>query len=161
MSFSLSSRHTNVSQQSRWPGAAFLIESMLLLVFVTISIVVFTQLFVASSARAFESEELANAVAVASNAAERFAADPRNVTQVSAENDLIVTTGVRPERWQGGTLYHATIRVYEISGEGASAAAGAQDATNVAHSSLLAIADSTPVYTLTTAVYESEVRADG
>ena len=160
MSFPLSSRHTNVSQQSRWPGAAFLIESMLLLVFVAVSIVVFTQLFAASAARAFESEELANAVAAASNAAERFAADPRGVASAEVENGLVVTTDVTPDQRQGGTLFRAVIRVYAISGEGSGAAVSVPQSNDAAAPALLAIADSTPVYTLSTSTYESGVSAD-
>ena len=69
---------------------------------------------------------------MAGNTAERFAADPASIAPEEHEGDLRVVSDVTQEAREGGTLYRATISVF--------------DANNA-----------TPVYTVTTSRYVSEV----
>ena len=116
-----------------WAGAAFIVEAMLLLVFLIGSVAVFTQLFAASIERSTRSENLAGAVAAAENVAERFAVDPTGTVGTTTVGNLTVTCESKGEDMAGGTLYHATITVLSDDSD-------------------------EPVYTLNTASYESEVQ---
>jgi len=116
-----------------WAGAAFIIEAMLLLVFLIASVAVFTQLFAASIDRSARSENLTKAVTAAENTAERFAVDPSGTAGTYVVDNLTVVCESEGEDMAGGVLYHATITVY---------ASGIEE----------------PVYTLATSSYESEVR---
>ena len=111
MSFELPTQRTQTAAPTRWPGMAFLVEALLLLVFVTASFAVFTYLFATSSESANESKNLTDAVALASTTAERFAAEPTSVEGEFIEGGLRVVCDVRPEERPGGTMYHATISV--------------------------------------------------
>lgn len=135
MSFQLPTQRKSVAPRTRWSGAAFLVEAMLLLVFVMASLAVFTQMFAASSERANQSGALTDAVAVASTTAEQFSADPTGVAPEATVGDMRVLCQVTPESRPGGTMYRAAISVYA-----ANAAPGAQ-----------------PIYTVSTAKYESGV----
>lgn len=115
-----------------WAGAAFIVEAMLLLVFLIASVAVFTQLFAASVERSTSSSQLTSAVTAAENAAERFAANPSGAEDMTIVDGLTVVCDSTGEQTEGGTLYHATISVY------------APDAEE-------------PVYELVTAAYESGV----
>ncbi len=114
----------------RWHSMAFLVESMILLVFLAASLAVFIQLFSKSAAWATSAEKLSSAIAAAGNGAERFAANPENTEESAYDGDLRVVTSVEAEKQTGGTLYHATVEVYD---------------------------DSTLLYTIQTARYVSEV----
>ena len=61
MSFQLPSQRTSVAPRKRWAGAAFLVEAMLLLLFLVASMAIFTQLFAATAERANESRNLTDA----------------------------------------------------------------------------------------------------
>lgn len=113
-------------------SAAFLVESMLLLAFLAISMAVFVQVFGLSVERAYKGEDLSRAVAVASSSAERFAADPSGAEGESLVDGMRVVCDVQEEPSAQGTIYHATIRVYD---------------TESANGSV------EPVYTLSTARY--------
>ena len=108
-----------------------MVEAMLLLVFLIGSLALFTSLFASSVKRGDESRELTVAVAVASDTAERFAADPSSVPASTVKNDMVVTCDVTDDKRPGGTYHKALITVYG--------------------------ADAQPVYSVTTAVYESGV----
>ena len=128
MSFELPSERKVFVARSRWPGAAFLVEAMLLLVFIMASLALFTQLFAAATERAGESKALTDAVALASTTAERFAADPLAVPAEQTSGDLRVVCSVSPEARSGGTLYHAVISVYDAkAAAGVTKAAGTSD----------------------------------
>ena len=96
-----------------WASVAFLIEAMLLLVFLTASLALFTQVFGASVQQAKESATLTDAIAIAQNSAERFAADPTSISGETQEGDLRVMCDVTSDPRTSGTLYHATISVYD------------------------------------------------
>lgn len=122
------SRHTRPS----WSGAAFIIEAMLLLVFLIGSLAVFTQLFATAAERGSQSGVLTAAVMAAENTAERFAVDPSGIDRQMQVDDLQVICDVTDKEFAGGTLYHADIAVFTE---------GSTD----------------PVYVLSTSSYESEV----
>lgn len=103
-------------ERPAWSGAAFIVEAMLLLLILIGSLAVFTQLFAASAERATASEELSRAVAAASTAAERFAADPASVPASSEGEGLTTTCEVAEEDRAGGVLYHAQISVANEEG---------------------------------------------
>ena len=140
MSFQLPSKmNITETEAPRWSGAAVLVESMLLLVFLIASLAVFTQMFATSVGRADESAKLTAAVAAASETAEQFAANPMRVAGERTVDDLLVVCDVQGEQRQSGTLYHADIAVYAPSGQAA------------------ASADGEPVYKVSTSHFESEV----
>lgn len=121
--------------RSSWASIAFMVESILLLVFLVASLAVLTQVFSASLNRSVESRTLDAAVIAASSIAEHFAADPTGIDEETQLGDLRVSCAVTDERRDGGTMYHAVIDVYDVS-----AAGGGE-----------------PVYSLSTSSYRSEV----
>lgn len=102
-----------------WHGTAFVVEALVLLAFLAFALAMFMQLFGAAHNRGVEERQLTQAVLLASNAAEEFAAMPLAGTQSDAlgaaadagEGDYLVTREVVPEPTEGGTLYHASIAV--------------------------------------------------
>ena len=141
MSFDLATHRKSRPGRPIWSGAAFIVEALLLLVFLVASLAIFTQLFAASAGKAAESRELSQAVSVASNMAEQFAADPASVSTVTELDNLIVVCDTTDERRENGVLHHATITVYE-RGQAASPES---------------VSTGEPLYSVTTANYESEV----
>lgn len=144
MSFQLPTAESraNRGEAPRWSGAAVLVESMLLLVFLIASLAVFTQMFSVSLTRAEQSSSLTAAVAAASDTAERFAAYPDQVAGEQVVGDLRVVCDVNAEQRLSGTLWHADIAVF-------AADANADDADDAD--------DAEPIYTLHTSRFESEV----
>ena len=132
MSFQLPTHRPATSARPGWASAAFIVESLLLLVFLVGSLAVFTQMFAAAAEQAAEGSTLSAAVAVAGNTAERFAVDPGSIEPEAHEGDLRIVSDVTAENRKGGKLYRATISVF--------------DANNAE-----------PVYTVTTSRYVSEV----
>ena len=112
MNFELPSHRKEIVQHGRWSGAAFLIEAMLLLVFVMASLAVLTQMFATASDHANRSRDLTDAVAATSTVAERFAADPSAVPEKQLVGTMYVTCLVSAEHRAGGTLYNADISAY-------------------------------------------------
>lgn len=100
--------------KAQWSSAAFLVESMLLLVFLAVTLAVFVQTFGLSLARADEGEDLSRAVAVASSAAERFEADPAHMDRTFEADGMHVVCDVREEPYARGTLFRATIEVFDV-----------------------------------------------
>lgn len=94
-----------------WHGAAFVVEALLLLVFLAFALAVFMQLFGAAHNRGVEERRLTQAVLLASNDAEAFAADPQAGTETTEFDAYTVVRDVSAERSQSGTLYRATITV--------------------------------------------------
>lgn len=136
MSFDLTTQRTRRPGRPLWSGAAFIVEALLLLVFLIASLAIFTQLFAASAEKSIEADELSRAVAAASSVAERFAADPSAVAETNQADDLTVTCDITKTPRANGMLYEATISVYD----------DAQQPGDV-----------NALYTITTARYESEV----
>lgn len=73
-------------------GTAFIIESLLLLIFVTASIAIVVQLLGFGYSQGMQADKLSNAVYIASNEAERFTADPdiksRQIVYLQTQNGL-------------------------------------------------------------------------
>ena len=132
MAFSLPSVTRTSDARPAWSGMAVLVEAMLVLAFLIASLAVVTQLFAKAAMRASEGEQLAQAVALATTTAERFAADPTGAEGSFAEGDLLVTCDVEATPAAAGTLFDATISVF-----------AADDATS-----------GQPVYVLATSCYE-------
>ena len=161
MSFNLATGGKRRFSHAGRSGSAFIVEALFLLFFLTASAAVFTQLFAHAANQATEGLELSRAVAVASDTAEQFAANPESIEAVALEDGLLVTCEVTAEPGGdngvasgardinadgagsnigggGGTLYHATIRVYS---EGSFPEAGQ-------------LPEGKPIYELQTARYE-------
>lgn len=94
-----------------WHGAAFVVEALLLLVFLAFALAVFMQLFGAAHSRGIEERQLTQAVLLASNDAEVFASNPQAGSSATRFDAYAVDREVTTERSQSGTLYRATIVV--------------------------------------------------
>lgn len=101
------------SAPSAWTGMAVTVEAMVLLVFLIGSLAVILQLFAAATIQTQEGRRLANAVAAATSTAERFASDPEAADGVTTHGELTVSCVVSDEQTAAGTLYQATITVYD------------------------------------------------
>ena len=126
------------AEAAPWGAAAFLVESMLLLVFLAVAMAVFVQVFGLSIARASEGEDLSRAIEVASTTAERFAADPAKAEGTTEVDGMHVVCDVDEERRGHGTMYRAEIAVYDFEDAAKEGGFG-------------------PVYTVSTSKYVSEV----
>lgn len=123
-------RGGNARDRRPWHGAAFIMESLVLLVFLVASLAVIMQLMGGAHERGTDADELSNAVVLASNDAEAFAADPTNGNRTatfSLVNDELVeladvgdtatahrydvTRTVQQHDESAGTLYEARIEV--------------------------------------------------
>ena len=134
MSFDLMSKGDRRLTQPSWTNMTFIVEAMLLLVFLVASLAVFMQLFSAALQRSAESRELTDAVAAASTVAEQFAAYPEEAPEVSRAKNLTVTCKVKHETRENGRMYYADIAVYRGDKP-----------------------EGDPVYSLSTSAYESDV----
>ena len=132
MGYHLPSVSRTTESRPAWSGMAIVVEGMFLLLFLIGSLAIIMQVFAAATTRAQYGRHLAEAVAYATSTAERFAADPTSAEGTTNEGDLEVVCDVTSEQTAAGTLYHATITVFEDSEE-------------------------YPVYVLKTARYEREV----
>ena len=141
MSIDLANHQRSRAGRPLWSGTAFLVEALLLLVFLAASLAVFAQLFSAAAGKTAESDQLSRAVAAADNVAEQFAANPQAVSAVNEIDDLVVVCDVVDEPRDGGVLYKATITVYERSTAEATGSVSTGDS----------------VFSVSTARYESEV----
>lgn len=134
-----------------WTGAAFIVEALILLVFVAGTLAVLLNIFARSYTVGQASQKEARAILVATNVAETFAASPAEGIFVSTEGDFVTSCLVQEEKTSAGTLYNARISVYSLKdferddGE----ALTANDLVPVYFDSW------TPVYELTTARYIS------
>ncbi|MEG2024524.1 MAG: hypothetical protein RRZ85_03130 [Gordonibacter sp.] len=145
----LSARHR---PDTTWHGTAFVVEALVLLVFLTFAIAVLMQLFGSAHARGLEERSLTQAVALATNDAEAFAAAPQAdlpssifdadgnpLSSADAEevaDTFVVTRKVTPEIEPSGTLYRASIvvardgeTVYELDTARYVSAAASSNAT--------------------------------
>ena len=114
MSFEFSTRRTHRAQLPRWSSAAFIVEALVLLVFLAAAAAIFVQLFAQAAEQSAQSAELSRAVAVASDTAERFAADPSSVGDFETEDGLFVRCTAYVENRAAGDFSHATISVYRV-----------------------------------------------
>ena len=136
MSFQLPSSTRTSRTRPAWSGMAVMVEAMVLLFFLVTSLAIITRLFAAASTYAREGEQLAEAIAIATTQAERFAADPATAEGTHEDGELSVTCEVTSDPTAAGTLYHAHIAVF--------------DTTDTAPQH--------PVYTIETARYEQGVK---
>lgn len=80
-----------------WPGAAFIVEALLLLVFLTGSLAVLMNLNAEADRIGRESADLMDGLVLASNVAEEFAADPIAFKE-AYEADPMAVAGCRSRR---------------------------------------------------------------
>lgn len=111
-------------------GAAFIVEALVLLVFLIASLAVIMQVIAGAHERSIEADRLSNAIILASNDAEAFAADPTSgntggeyvlvdgqLVQPEGPIDVLdksvydLTRIVEAQSQPGGTLYTAHIYV--------------------------------------------------
>lgn len=116
------------SDRTTWPGMAFILESLLLLLFVSASLAVLMALFVQSNLLGEENIHRSEAIVAASNVAEMFAQDPTSVASAFEQDGYDVTCETESEDTDAGmlTLAHITVSL-----------------------------DDKVLYTLTTAAYQS------
>lgn len=100
------------SARASWTGVAFIVEAMLLLLFLVASLALFTSLFASAVQRGAESRDLTTAVAVATDTAERFAADPSSIPERMEKSGMMVVCEVDDEERGAGVLHNAVITVY-------------------------------------------------
>lgn len=128
--------------RASWHGTALLVEALVLLAFLVASLALFMQAFAQARGMGAEGSELAQAVAMASNLAEEFAADPatepepleRDGLTASCEVATVAAGGADGQTGSGaddatsggssgdssgaaGTLYRATILVTDGDGD--------------------------------------------
>ncbi len=98
-----------------WSGTAFVVEALLLLAFLVASLAILLTLFSDAHLRAEDTVRLEAAVAVASDEAEAFGANPFAVPaeQEVTYQDQLCTLLVTPDAtvYAGGVMYGATISV--------------------------------------------------
>lgn len=139
---------------SSWASAAFIVESVVLLLFLAASLAVLTSVFAQSLKGSVESARLDAAVIEATNAAERFAADPAHAEPVVQSGGFVVTCDVTGEKRAGGTLYRAEVKVFAADGGAEGEGAGAEAEGDPAAADAATTADpAEPVYALSTARY--------
>ena len=127
-------RKSRMRTRQSWSSVAFIVESILLLVFLVASLAVLTRVFTASLSRSVESRTLDAATIAATSIAEHFAADPTGVDESTTLGDLIIKCEVTEGSRANGTMYYAHIDVYDTAG----------------------VTGGTPVYSIDTSHYESE-----
>lgn len=120
-------------ERAVWPGAAFIVEALLLLVFLTGSLAVLMNLNAEADRIGHESADLMDGLVLASNVAEEFAADPiafkeayeadpmadRWLSQPAHEvengSDLLSTECTfRTEDTEAGTMHYLTLEVWKV-----------------------------------------------
>lgn len=99
-----------------WHGTAFLVEALVLLLFLVASLGIFMQAFARARATGAQAAQLESAVALASDMAERFCADPASASEPAQEDGLTATCDVEaPSDGEVATL-RATITVTDADG---------------------------------------------
>lgn len=153
------------TERAVWPGAAFIVEALLLLVFLAGSLAVLMEVNAAADMRGKESAHLVNALTMASNAAETFAADPEGALSatsvVAGETDdnvqyadgLVLVREVSVEAVEAGALYHAAITIWNQDDVMEVAEGTRPDAAT--YEVTLADREVAPVYQVSTSAYVS------
>lgn len=95
-------------------GTAFIVEMLVLLVVVVSCLSVFIDIFATSQQKSEENDATVQAIHLATNAAEQFSANPTSVVELETFDNLVVHTVIDRQPQQAGTLYKATITVYEV-----------------------------------------------
>ncbi len=117
------------TRSSAFSGAAFVIEALILLVFLAACLALFMSMFGTANEIGVENTRQEQAITLAANEAELFAADPtgsfgahevsvatglagRTATSASPETEIFtVRCDVTPEAMAAGTLYRALITI--------------------------------------------------
>lgn len=155
-----------------WPGAAFIVEALLLLVFLTGSLAVLMNLNAEADRIGRESADLMDGLVLASNVAEEFAADPiafkeayeadpmadRWLSQPAHEvengSDLLsAECTFRTEDTEAGTMHYLTIEVWKVRVLNDSAKAAEEGIGFEPGGLCLQGNEGEPVYTLETSRY--------
>ena len=134
MSMEFVKRNTIRRPRSSWSSVAFIVESILLLVFLVASLAVLTKVFTASLTRSVESRTLDAATIAATSIAEHFTAEPTDVPEKTQLGDLLIVCDVSDEPREAGVMHYAVINVYDTGSNG----------------------EGEPVYSLSTSCYEGE-----
>lgn len=103
-------------QRTNKRGRAFIVESLVLFVFLVATLIIVSMLFIASVSRSAEAQNLERATIIASNTAERFSANPMGDNLVASEYGLDVSCDVEEQKASNGILYLATITVSDSNG---------------------------------------------
>ena len=107
------------ARKASWHGKAFLVEALVLLVFLVASLSILVALFVQARTEADEGERLSQAVQLAQNAAEELAADPVGSQGLAIEDGgLVAPVQVGEEAHESGSLLNATVTVVDEEGGG-------------------------------------------
>lgn len=96
--------------------STYLVEALLLLACLLVVLAVVMALFGFAAAQGTQTAHAQQAMTLAQNAAERFAADPANVPPEQTADGFTVRCDVTEEPQAAGTMLHATITV-ERDGE--------------------------------------------
>lgn len=107
---------TEASEHTTWKGAAFVVEALVLLVFLVAALAVFMTLFAGAAQRGRQDSALEQAVVIASNTAEQFSANPTGISASEQQGNFTVTCDVTPQKLGGGTLYQAKVHVLDSTG---------------------------------------------
>lgn len=102
--------------RASWHGTALLVEALVLLAFLVASLALFMQAFAQARGMGAEGSQLAQAVAMASNLAEEFAADPATEPEPLERDGLTASCEV------------ATVAANDADGTGGQTGSGADDA---------------------------------
>lgn len=107
-------------RKASWHGKAFLVEALVLLVFLVASLSILVGLFVQARTEGAAGERLSRAVQLAQNTAEAFAADPAAAQDLVMEDDgLVATVQAEGEPHESGWLLNATVTVVDRDGSSA------------------------------------------
>lgn len=129
--------HEHVGRARRdraiWPGAAFIVEALLLLVFLAGSLAVLMSIDANAEHLGDKSTDLVEALVMSSNAAEEFAADPAAFQEAynadptadrwlsrpigdltNGEEALFLTSEFSHEKTAAGTMYSVTFQVRKV-----------------------------------------------
>lgn len=134
-----------------WKGTAFIIEALVLLIFVAGALAVLLSIFVQSYNVNERTQSETDAILLATNAAEAFSAAPAEGTFVAIEGDYVARNTVQAQSTSSGIMYQAHIEVYSL--EGVNAHAG--QTFNVNDDVPIDFDAAQPIYELTTARYVS------
>lgn len=131
-----------------WHGSAFVVEALALLFFMIISLAVLMLVFSSSYDRSAQADRFSHAVALATNEAEIFAANPEEDFQVKYFNEIDgVLTALDAESAASSTSFYTVKRTTDAN----TSTAGTLYRTTIA-----VVYNNAPVYELDTSRYVSK-----
>ena len=139
-------------ERAVWPGAAFIVEALLLLVFLTGSLAVLMNLNAEADRIGRESADLMDGLVLASNVADRWLSQPAH--EVENGSDLLsAECTFRTEDTDAGTMHYLTIEVWKVRVLNDSAKAAEEGIGFEPGGLCLQGNEGEPVYTLETSRY--------